>query len=97
MTDGESRADTPPAIETGIRIEAELLQRESDQNKHLHDERPASFATRAIHSDDGIAAHRAVAPAMHVSTTFRYNDDPEQLVTGDVNIDVSRCLAKFIH
>jgi hypothetical protein len=41
-----------------------------------------------VHADDGISTHRAVAPAMHVSTTFRYNDDPEQLKRGE-NIDVS--------
>lgn len=38
-----------------------------------------SLASRAVHADDGIAAHRAVAPAMHVSTTFRYSDDPDKL------------------
>lgn len=38
-----------------------------------------SLATRGVHGDDGIAAHAAVAPAMHVSTTFRYSDDPEKL------------------
>lgn len=39
-----------------------------------------SAATRAIHGDDGIQKHNAVAPPMHVSTTFRYNDDPDKLV-----------------
>lgn len=48
------------------------------------------LASRMVHADDHIAAHRAVAPAMHVSTTFRYNEDPEQLQTGVVvNVDVS--------
>lgn len=47
-----------------------------------------SLSSRAVHADDGIQAHRAVAPAMHVSTTFRYSDDPEQLKSWD-NIDVS--------
>jgi cystathionine gamma-synthase len=40
-----------------------------------------SLSSRAVHADDGIAAHRAVAPAMHVSTTFRYNEDPDTLKT----------------
>ncbi|KAH8170256.1 cys/Met metabolism PLP-dependent enzyme domain-containing protein [Sarocladium implicatum] len=44
------------------------------------------FASRTVHADDGISAHRAVAPAMHVSTTFRYNDDPDKL-TAWTNID----------
>jgi cystathionine beta-lyase/cystathionine gamma-synthase len=39
-----------------------------------------SAATRAIHGDDGIQQNNAVAPPMHVSTTFRYNDDPDKLV-----------------
>ncbi|KAJ2965356.1 hypothetical protein NQ176_g10659 [Zarea fungicola] len=38
-----------------------------------------TLASRLIHADDGISTHRAVAPAMHVSTTFRYNNDPEAL------------------
>lgn len=39
-----------------------------------------SAATRAIHGDDGVQNHSAVAPPMHVSTTFRYSDDPDKLV-----------------
>jgi hypothetical protein len=38
-----------------------------------------SLSSRGVHADDGIAAHRAVAPAMHVSTTFRYSDNPDEL------------------
>lgn len=47
-----------------------------------------SLATRSVHADDHISVHRAVAPAVHVSTTFRYSDDPEQLL-GWGNVDVS--------
>lgn len=49
-----------------------------------------SLSSRTVHADDGIAAHRAVAPAMHVSTTFRYSDDPGQLSPWN-NFDVSPC------
>ncbi|TQN73624.1 putative trans-sulfuration enzyme [Colletotrichum shisoi] len=45
-----------------------------------------SLATRTVHADDGISAHRAIAPALHVSTTFRYNRDPDELRSGD-NVD----------
>ncbi|KAI9171363.1 putative trans-sulfuration enzyme [Paramyrothecium foliicola] len=38
-----------------------------------------SLATRSVHADDHISAHRAVAPAIHTSTTFRYSDDPNLL------------------
>lgn len=52
-----------------------------------------SLSSKGVHADDRIAAHRAVAPAMHVSTTYRYSDDPTQLKhTGDPdwhNSDVS--------
>lgn len=49
--------------------------------------RSLALASRAVHADDGVAAHRAVAPAMHVSTTFRYADDPDRL-DPDNTVDV---------
>ncbi|RYP39491.1 hypothetical protein DL767_002225 [Monosporascus sp. MG133] len=39
-----------------------------------------SLSARALHADDYLNSHQAVAPPMHVSTTFRYNRDPEKLV-----------------
>ncbi|CAK7225640.1 hypothetical protein SBRCBS47491_005959 [Sporothrix bragantina] len=42
-----------------------------------------SRATRAVHADDYINVHRAVAPPLQVSTTFRYNDDPAELRAWD--------------
>ncbi|KAL5888595.1 hypothetical protein ACKVWC_003853 [Pyricularia oryzae] len=38
-----------------------------------------SLTSRAMHADDYINNHRAVAPPMHVSTTYRYTDDPDKL------------------
>ncbi len=38
-----------------------------------------SLASRAVHADDYINSHRAVAPPLHVSTNYRYSDDPEAL------------------
>ncbi|VUC33098.1 unnamed protein product, partial [Clonostachys rosea] len=49
-----------------------------------------SLSSKVVHADDHISAHRAIAPAMHVSTTFRYDDDPDQLkmwVNTDVRVD----------
>lgn len=46
-----------------------------------------ALASLSVHADDHISAHRAVAPAMHVSTTFRYSDNPDDLVP-DENVDV---------
>lgn len=57
-----------------------------------------SMSSRAVHADDGISAHRAVAPAMHVSTTFRYDDDPDKLSSLgniDVSLDIPLCLKEF--
>ncbi len=37
-------------------------------------------ATLAIHADDGINVNTDVAPPLHVSTTFRYSHNPDELV-----------------
>ncbi|KAK3996546.1 Cys/Met metabolism PLP-dependent enzyme-domain-containing protein, partial [Cladorrhinum sp. PSN332] len=42
--------------------------------------RKLTLASRSVHADDYINNHQAVAPPMHVSTTFRYSDDPANLV-----------------
>jgi hypothetical protein len=47
-----------------------------------------SLSTLAIHADDHISVHRAVAPPLHVSTTFKYSRDPDALTVWE-NIDVS--------
>jgi len=39
-----------------------------------------ALATIAIHADDHLAATIDVAPPMHVSTTFRYSRNPDELV-----------------
>ncbi|KAL8835979.1 MAG: hypothetical protein Q9170_003102 [Blastenia crenularia] len=36
--------------------------------------------TRAIHADDGLDTTPDVAPPLHVSTTFRYDDSPRNLI-----------------
>lgn len=43
-------------------------------------DRELSFASRSVHADDYINSHRAVAPPMHVSTTFRYARNPDEMV-----------------
>ncbi|KAK1833784.1 cystathionine beta-lyase [Podospora conica] len=40
-----------------------------------------SLASRSVHADDYINNHQAVAPPMHVSTTFRYSRNPDDLVS----------------
>ncbi|KAH8426748.1 uncharacterized protein LDX57_004481 [Aspergillus melleus] len=39
-----------------------------------------AMATKAIHADDSVSAHRAIAPAMHVAVTYRYAREPSQLI-----------------
>lgn len=39
-----------------------------------------SASTLAVHGDDALNSTEDVAPAMHVSTTFRYTSDPDKLV-----------------
>ncbi|XXG94797.1 hypothetical protein Hte_001055 [Hypoxylon texense] len=41
--------------------------------------RHLSLSAQTIHADDFLNSHQSVAPPMHVSTTFRYNDDPDEL------------------
>lgn len=38
-----------------------------------------SLSSRAVHADDYINNHQAVAPPLHVSTTFRYSRNPDEL------------------
>ncbi|KAL2266594.1 hypothetical protein VTJ83DRAFT_5946 [Remersonia thermophila] len=42
--------------------------------------RPLALASLSIHADDYTNTHPAVAPPMHVSTTFRYPRNPDELV-----------------
>ncbi|KAK3330848.1 Cys/Met metabolism PLP-dependent enzyme-domain-containing protein [Apodospora peruviana] len=42
-----------------------------------------SLASRSVHADDYINNHQAVAPPLHVSTTFRYSRNPDDLKQWD--------------
>lgn len=39
-----------------------------------------SPSTLGVHGDDGLNTSTDVAPAMHVSTTYRYPSNPDKLV-----------------
>jgi hypothetical protein len=47
-----------------------------------------SLSSKTIHADDYLNKGRDVAPPLHVSTTFRYNRDPDALQTL-TSLDVS--------
>jgi hypothetical protein len=52
-----------------------------------------SASTLAVHGDDQLNDSTDVAPAMHVSTTYRYPEDPEKLVPFSMD-DVVCCHRK---
>lgn len=68
-------------------------------NGHSKDETPAipaaprhpiySPSTLAVHADDAVNSTTDVAPAMHVSTTFRYSSNPDELrPTNDDDVSI---------
>lgn len=77
-------APEPVAVESGLEPE---LETELEPKTELASGKPLGFASRSVHADDYISAHRAVAPPLHVSTTFRYSSNPDDLVPWE-NIDV---------
>jgi hypothetical protein len=51
-----------------------------------------SISSQAIHADDILNNNQDVAPPMHVSTTFRYNKNPDKLVPAfPANVRHLRC------
>lgn len=50
---------------------------------HFPEGHVLSLSSLSVHADDYINNHRAVAPPLHTSTTFRYHPDPAQLRTWD--------------
>lgn len=45
-----------------------------------HSSEAIGASTRSLHADDALNLVKDVAPPMHLSTTFRYSNDPNQLV-----------------
>jgi cystathionine gamma-synthase len=64
---------------------------DSTSNPNLPDASPPqpdhsltySLSTLGVHGDDPINSATDVAPPLHVSTTFRYSNDPSKLVPTD--------------
>ncbi|KAL9043466.1 MAG: hypothetical protein Q9214_003349 [Letrouitia sp. 1 TL-2023] len=53
-----------------------------DQHINIpHTRQSLTFPTQAIHGDDYLNTTSDVAPPLHLSTTFRYADNPEDLIT----------------
>jgi hypothetical protein len=40
-----------------------------------------SLSSKTVHADDFLNNGQDVAPALHVSTTYRYNKNPDKLTT----------------
>lgn len=63
---------------------AQQQHHQSDgQEQKKEKKKQLSLTARAIHAGDHLNSHHAVAPPMHVSTTFRYSDDPDKLAAWD--------------
>lgn len=54
---------------------------EQDRKDHTpnSDLSKLSLSSQAVHADDFLNNGQDIAPALHVSTTFRYNKDPDKL------------------
>ncbi|KAI1734309.1 pyridoxal phosphate-dependent transferase [Xylaria scruposa] len=62
---GEETNGTAPAKQDATALASRL--------QHL------SLSAQTVHADDFLNSHSAVAPPMHVSTTFRYSRNPDEL------------------
>lgn len=62
---GEETNGTAPVKEDATALASRL--------QHL------SLSAQTVHADDFLNSHSAVAPPMHVSTTFRYSRNPDEL------------------
>lgn len=51
-------------------------------------------STQSLHADDALNVVSDVAPPLHLSTTFRYSDDPSELFpAADLNsVCIVQCL-----
>lgn len=57
-----------------------------------------SLATLGVHGDDACNSSTDVAPALHVSTTFRYTSDPDALVpVSDSAVCTCLCVVLYSH
>ncbi|KAG9248266.1 pyridoxal phosphate-dependent transferase [Calycina marina] len=60
---------------TSIFDEQHLIDHSTEQASSL------SLSSQAVHADDFLNSGQDVAPPLHVSTTYRYNNDPSKLKT----------------
>ncbi|KAI4594579.1 hypothetical protein KJ359_007667 [Pestalotiopsis sp. 9143b] len=81
MSDNNSSAAARPDLVDGMAHEdpsvsstnATSLESAATRLQHL------SLSAQTIHADDFLNSSQAVAPPMHVATTFRYSRDPDKL------------------
>lgn len=65
------------------------LETNGNSSKASGTTRDLSLSSKTIHADDYLNNGTDVAPPLHVSTTFRYNKDPNALQVL-AELDVSR-------
>lgn len=61
----------------------------------MSDSIEAQFATLSIHADDRLNRVPDVAPPIHLATTFRYSDNPDELIP-EAEQTVRTSLLRFI-
>ena len=62
---------------TSNSVNGKEIAEDHSPNSHLAS---LSLSSKTVHADDHLNDGRDVAPALHLSTTFRYDSDPENLV-----------------
>lgn len=58
-------------------LNSEEIAQDHSVNSHLAS---LSLSSRTVHADDYLNVGQDVAPALHVSTTFRYDRNPDNLL-----------------
>jgi len=69
-------------------------QQNGEGHKTDHGLSSLSLSSKTVHADDFLNHGQDVAPPMHLSTTFRYNKDPDKLRT-IASLDVSPLLQRW--
>ncbi|KAI9837952.1 MAG: hypothetical protein M1838_004698 [Thelocarpon superellum] len=83
--EGDSNGRMQTTSTTKLPVRTDVLE----QRMHVQHETPRlAPSTLAVHADDHLALSYDVAPALHLSTTFRYPDEPESLkAAADIDVD----------
>ena len=74
------QTDLPPAQSINLNVGADSSAPEQKRHALAVNMAGLSLSSQSIHADHFFDIAQDVAPALHVSTNFHYNKDPESLV-----------------